>query len=168
MMSKAICTIDGIKYMNTRIASDMWGMKINDVRKACNEGRIAGLGRDTADRFIIPMTALKPLENCEIAQLLLMTLRLKNEPDLFVDQRVITKGSIRTVYDYLKSTGYICPYDISDDDRLPYDVVLTNKGFDTIIQSKEIKRISAKDALNTINSVLALINNILTLWATLA
>ena len=165
MASKDICYIDGIKYMSTRIAAQTWKMNIRDVQKACREGRVKDANRDSSDRYIIRADSPKPLESNQIAQLLLLTLRLKNDPSLVVDMRLLRGNNIRPIYEYLSGIGHIQSIDsITENDRLPYDVILTDIGFNVVHQSKEARALSALDVVKTINTAFELMNNAITLY----
>lgn len=77
-------------------------------------------------------------------------MQLKNNPQYTFDWSTFTISSdnIRPVYDYLLDMSYILPYQIKESNRLPYDIVLSEKGMNLVTSFGRSNKINP----NLINS----------------
>lgn len=126
----SIIEYNGKKYMNAKTAADVWGLKSGTVADYCNKGKICGAIKYLEARWYIPVDAVKPLSNDEIRRFLILTLQLKNKPSLEVDWSTFPceYSSVELVYRYLVFRDMLENFDIADKKRIPYEVVLTQKG----------------------------------------
>lgn len=139
-MGRNLFMIDGKMYMSTKAAGDLWGLSPGTVARYCKSKKIKAF-KDTSGRWCIPIDTFKPLSDNEISQLLILTLQLKNDPELKIDYSVlpIERSDLRKVYDYLAELEFIEKFDIENDEDIPYKAVLTQKGFKmaTVLPKKE-------------------------------
>ena len=132
---RTVFEMNGKTYYSTQAAADKWEMKQKEVTTACREGRIIGAIKDSTNQWCIPDTAMKPLEKENIRKLLIITLYLKNNPNLTLSE--LDRYDIPKLYTYLKDIDYIKPFN-ENSDRIPYEAVLTNKGMGLVIENKKI------------------------------
>ena len=122
--------IDGKEYISTKQAATIWNVKPRTVANYCNKNKIKDTIKNGSGKWCIPLNAIKPLSEKDIHQLLVLTLQLKNNPNLPVDYSLFDfdLSNLRAVYDNLVYWEYIFPYDIEDEKRIPYDIILTQRG----------------------------------------
>ena len=101
-MRRDLFIFDEKKYMSTKAAGDLWELSPKTVAKYCNSKKIKAF-KDSSGKWCIPIDAIKPLTDNEISQLLVLTLQLKNDPELKIDYSVLPteRSGLRKVYDYL-------------------------------------------------------------------
>lgn len=141
MKYPSIIELNGKKYMNTQTAADAWNLKTSTVAEYCKDGKIYNATKYLETRWYIPIDAVKPLSNDEVRRFLILTLQLKNKPSLEIDWSTfsIDEYTINAVYRYLVSQKFIENYNISDNKRIPYEVVLTQKGLELVTSNKKEK-----------------------------
>lgn len=126
-----VIEIDGRRYMSSRAAAGLWELSQKYVAELCRQGRLPGAFKDTARRWVIPADSPRPLTDAELKKLLVLTLRLKNDPDHIIDYAAlgVAPESLGALYRYLFELGYIKkPRAGTAPARLPYDAVLTENG----------------------------------------
>ncbi len=149
--TKPVIEIDGKRYMNTKTAADLWGIKQKTVADYCKTKKIARAWKVSNKIWYIPVDTIKPLTNTQIHQLLVLTLQLKNKPSLEIDWSVcqVDRSAIKQIYAYLLEQEFIESLPTCSAERIPYEIVLTSKGLDaaTKFQDKRIPGFS--EALTT-------------------
>ena len=133
MQSQAILEIEGKKYMSTKTAADCWNLKPKTVAEYCRTDRLIDKIK-IENKWYIFIDEMKPLSIGEIRKLLILTVQLKNKPTLEIDWSAFSfdDSKIEIIYKNLALNKYIFPFDIRDKKRIPYEVVLTEKGLDAI------------------------------------
>lgn len=129
--------VDGRRYMSSKRAEELWRKRQATISKCCKDGRIppSRCFKDDHNNWYIDTNTIYPLAEDEIRKILTLTLQLKNNPQYTFDWTTFTIGAenIRPVYDYLLDMSYIFPYQIEDSNRLPYDIVLSEKGMNLVM-----------------------------------
>ena len=133
---RAVFEINGKTYYSPKAAAGKWNISYQAVTNACKDGRIVGAFIDSTNQWCIPDIAMKPLDKKIIRKILIITLYLKNNPLLRVSE--LDNYDISKLYIYLKETEYIKSFD-EESDRIPYEVVLTDKGMDLVLEKNRIK-----------------------------
>lgn len=133
--------LNGQKYMSAKTAADVWSLKPATVSAYCKEGKICHAIKYLESRWYIPTEAVKPLSNSEVRRFLTLTLQLKNKPSLEIDWGVfpIKNPAIDVIYRHLVFLELIEEFNISDKKRIPYEVILTQKGFEFATSCKKGK-----------------------------
>lgn len=126
--------IDGKIYYSPKIMAERWQISYQAVAAACKEGRIVGVVQDLSNNWCIPDTAMKPLDKDSIRKILIITLSLKNTPDVNIVG--LDNYDILTLYRYLRDTKYIKEFN-ENSDRIPYEATLTEKGMELVINNKK-------------------------------
>jgi hypothetical protein len=143
MKYPSIIELNGKQYMSAKTAAGIWNLKPSTVSDYCIKGKVCQAIKYLEARWYIPIDAVKPLSNDEIRRFLILTLQLKNNPSLEIDWSVfpIKDPAIDTIYRYLVFREMIEPFKIFDAKRIPYEVVLTQKGleFATSIKKEKIE-----------------------------
>lgn len=134
-MKKKMCVIDGKRYIAPGTFADACGWSSQKVTAACKDGRVVGAYQDLSNNWLIPIDAPMPLDKEKIRELMVACVCLKNRPDLPLDYN--NHERIVAVYMYLMNTGYIEPFD-ERSDRIPYEVVLTEKGMKVATEGKSV------------------------------
>lgn len=139
MHSQAILEIEGKKYMSTKTAADLWGLSSRTVSNYCKRDRIRRKFKNGGMGWYIYIDEIKPLSDAEIHKLLVLSIQLKNNPSLEIDWSTFNfdNSIIDVIYQNLVASGYIQPYNISDKRRIPYEVILTQKGLETATSFKQ-------------------------------
>ena len=134
-MPQAIIEINGKKYMNTKTAADIWGLNAKTVSDYCKNDKLFDKFKDGSGKWYIYVDELKPLKNEEIRRLLVLTLMLKNKPTLEIDWSTFSfdDSKIEVIYKSLVMQHLIEDFCIQDKKRIPYEVVLTEKGMNVVI-----------------------------------
>ena len=132
MKSPRILMIDGKKYMSTQTAADLWGVKPRTVSGYCKNNRITNCFKNGKQGWYIWIDEIKPLSTNEIHRILLLTLQLKNRPSLEIDWSTFSfdDSFIEVIYKSLAYQGFIEEFDIENKKKIPYEVILTKKGFE--------------------------------------
>jgi hypothetical protein len=149
-MGQPIIEVDGKRYMDTKSASKLWGLKPGTVANYCKSGRIKGVFKDTSRRWCIPIDAIKPLSDKELRHLLTLTLMLKNNPSEKIDYSKLDVDTSRlpSVYEYLVFTSYIKEFDKNvPAHELPYKVQLTDKGMDIVLSNTNLSSVDFSKAV---------------------
>lgn len=133
-----IIEIDGKQYANTKIIADTWGLKRKTIAQYCREGRIKKAIKVSNRLWYIPTDEVKPLSKEEVHNLLVLTIQLKNKPSLPIDWSLFKYDteSISAIYNHLVEREFIEPFSITDNKRIPYEIVLTQKGLDIAVNYK--------------------------------
>ncbi len=133
--------LNGQKYMSTKTAADVWNLKQQTISDYCNKGKVCKAIKYREVRWYIPTDAVRPLSNDDIRRFLMLTLQLKNKPSLEIDwSSFSTEDSvIEPIYRYLVFRELIEPFKISDQKRIPYEVILTQKGLEFVTVSQKGK-----------------------------
>lgn len=141
MKYPSILEWNGHKYMSTQMAADLWNLKQQTVSDYCNKGKVCNAIKYREARWYIPIDAIRPLSNNEIRHFLILTLQLKNKPSLEIDWSLfsIDDSVIEPIYRYLVFRELIENFSISNQKRIPYEVVLTQKGLEFATSSKKGK-----------------------------
>jgi len=132
MRAQAILIVDGQKYMSTKTAADLWGISARTVSDYCKNDRIHHKFKNGKMGWYIHIDEIKPLSDNEIHRLLVLSIQLKNNPSLEIDWSTFNFDNrvIDVIYLNLVESGYIQPYNIDDKRRIPYEVILTQKGLE--------------------------------------
>jgi|GEM_PF-881605 hypothetical protein len=135
--------IHGNKYGDTSDFAKSWNLSKGTISKYCNEGKIPG-AQQIKRRWHIPENAIKPLTESEIKKVLILTLKLKNNPKDKIDFSTIDvkPKDIDIMYKYLENLNYIMPIEGIPTKRLPYDVIVSDKGF--ILLESSVKQANSK------------------------
>ena len=138
MQYPSIIKYNGQKYMSTKTAEDVWNLKQRTISDYCKQGKICQALKYRGVRWYIPINAVKPLSDSEISQFLILTLQLKNKPSLEIDWSAfpVENSVIVPIYRYLVFRGLIEKFDIPNERRIPYEVVLTQKGLEFSTSNK--------------------------------
>lgn len=133
MSISPIISIDGKKYMSVKTAADLWGLSPRTVSDYCKNDRIINKIKP-GGHWYIWIDEIKPLSIKEIRKLLVLSLQLKNRPSLEIDWSTFSfdYSAIEIIYRNLADQGYIEEFYIKDKKRIPYEVVLTQKGFNIV------------------------------------
>ncbi len=134
LIQRSVFEINGQTLYSPKGAADKWGLSYQAVTRACKEGRIVGAFLDSTNKWCIPDTAMKPLEKKVIKKILIITLSLKNTPDITISE--LENYDIPKIYKYLKETGYIKDFN-EDSNRIPYEVSLSDKGMSLVFDNKK-------------------------------
>lgn len=130
---------NGRKYMSSKKAAELLGKNQASISKCCKDGKIPPSRRfkDNHNNWYIEIDTIYPLSENEIRKILTLTLQLKNNPQYTFDWSTFTISAenIRPVYDHLLDMSYILPYQIEDSNRLPYDIVLSEKGMNLVMST---------------------------------
>ncbi|MCM1530361.1 MAG: hypothetical protein NC093_10260 [Alistipes sp.] len=146
-MLKKIIERNQKKYMSVKLAAELWGVSVSTVRSYCREGRVKDCFKLNEKNWYIYIDEIKPLTNVQIHQLLVLTIQLKNDPSLTIDWSVIDidRTAILKTYNYLKDMGYVKHIPTSEIERIPYEIILTNKGLDVATTFKREESKAYKD-----------------------
>lgn len=134
-MREKMCEINGQRYVTPSVFGKWCGWSQQKITAACEDGRIIGADKDTSDKWIIPVNACKPLEIDTIREVLVTVVYLKNRPDSPLDYS--DHNAIVSLYTYLQHIGYLEPFN-PDSNRIPYEVVLTEKGMKLATEGKSL------------------------------
>ena len=126
--------LDGKKYMSTSFAAKHWGVTQNTVSQYCRQGRIYDCFQDEKKRWFISIDEIKPLKDDEIKRILFLSLQLKNNPSLPIDWSTFDfdEKVIDIIYRNLANEKYIMEFNCSDKKKIPYEIVLTQKGMEKV------------------------------------
>ena len=132
MLAPALLVIDGNNYMSTKTAAELWGIHPKTVSNYCKDNRIKNKFKNGRLGWYIRTDEIKPLSQEEIRRMLILTLQLKNNPDCEIDwmQFQYNELVLDSIYTHLHTHGYIQGFSIEEKKRIPYDVVLTQKGME--------------------------------------
>ena len=129
--------VNNKRYMSTKYAAEVWNKKQSTISKYCKNGKIPNSKciKDDHGHWYIDINAIYPLDDSDVRKLLTLTLQLKNNPQYSFDWSLLKSDAenIRPIYEYLADMKYIHPYQIEDSMKLPYDVVLTEKGMSIVV-----------------------------------
>lgn len=124
--------------MTTKEMAEIWGISEKTVANYCSKEQIPNAEKNRGV-WNIPKRSIKPLNKDDIRRLLILSTRLHNNPELECDYSTFDfkEEDIRLVYESLFYRGYI--HDISNIDtaRIPYELTITEKGFQLIDESKK-------------------------------
>ena len=152
------------KYMSVKFAAEFWNMNPKTISKYCAQGKICEATKYRDRKWYIPVDAVKPLSNDEIRKFLILTIQLKNKPSLEIDRSKFSTemSTIDNIYHYLVSQEFIENFKITDKKRIPYDVILTQKGLEFATSNIKMKDYSTalKEWLPTIIGVAQLITQV--------
>ena len=140
MATSDIIIVEGKKYVSTKIIAKTWGLTRNTVSDYCKSNKIINKFKD-GNRWYIRTDEIKPLTNEEIHRLLMLTLQLKNNPSLKIDWSTFSfdDSFIEYIYQNLVEQKYIEQFTIRDKKRIPYEVILTQKGLDIAMKYRKGK-----------------------------
>ena len=132
MRGPALIKIENVTYMSTRAAAELWGLTVRTVADYCNNNKIINKFKNGRLGWYIRTDEIKPLTQDEIRKILILTLQLKNNLSYEVDWCVFnnTPYSIENIYKQLYYRGYIQEFSVENDKKIPYEVVLTQKGME--------------------------------------
>ena len=132
---------NGKKYMSAKTAADIWSLKPATVSEYCNKGKIHQAFKYLEARWYIPVDAVKPLSNDEIRRFLILSLQLKNKPSLEIDWSTFPNddSSVALIYRHLVFREMIENFSINDKKRIPYEVILTQKGLEFVTSGNKEK-----------------------------
>lgn len=141
MGSNPIIEVAGKKYICTKLVAETWGIGQGTVANYCRTGRIKDCWKDSRKRWFIPVDTIKPLSDTEVQHLLFLVLQLKNDPTLEIDWSMFTFDTtiVDLIYSNLVYEGYLKPFHIQEKERIPYEVVLTQKGLEAALPRKQSK-----------------------------
>ena len=133
-IQQPVFEINGQTYYSPKGAASKWGISHQAVTAACKEGRIIGAFQDSTKKWCIPDSAMKPLDSRIIRNILIITLSLKNTPNISISE--LENYDVPKIYKYLKDTGYIIEFNESSN-RIPYEAILSNKGMSLAFNKKK-------------------------------
>ena len=164
MRPQLIWEFDGKTYMSVKAAHDKWvDVSSNEITAACKDKRIVGVIQDPEGHYYIPVEAKRPMTPENIRTVLIATISLKNRPD-DVTTITHTKG-LREMYTYLSRIDMIEPFDINDENRIPYDVIITDKGMDYMLSGNFFRNINWETVLM---NVISIAGSIASIWGIIA
>ena len=131
---RSVFELNGITYYSPKAAADNWKMSHQAVTSACKDGRIVGAIQDSTKKWCIPDSAMKPLDSQIIRNTLIITLSLKNTPNISISE--LETYDVPKIYKYLKDTGYIKDFNESSN-RIPYEAILSDKGMSLAFNKKK-------------------------------
>ena len=140
-MANSIIEINGKKYMSTKMAAKLWGLKPRTVAEYCRNNKIYDKFKNGSLGWYISTDEIKPLSKTEIRRLLTITLQLKNNPEYQIDWSILNFNDcvIERVYTNLMRQGYIEPFVVTNAQKLPYDVTLSEQGFEFVTYNEKEK-----------------------------
>lgn len=132
MSAQALIEVDGNKYMSTKTAAEFWGLSSRTVSDYCKNNRIHRKFKNGKLGWYIHIDEIKPLTDTEIHRLLVLSIQLKNNPSLTIDWSTFNcdDNAIDVIYQSLYLSGYIHSYSVPDKRKIPYEVILTQKGLE--------------------------------------
>lgn len=132
MSAQSLIEVDGNKYMSTKTAAELWDLSSRTVSDYCKNNRIHRRFKNGKLGWYIHIDEIKPLSDTEIHRLLVLSIQLKNDPSLTIDWTTFNfdDEAIDAIYQSLCLSGYIHSYSVSDKRRIPYEVILTQKGLE--------------------------------------
>lgn len=132
MSAQSLIEVDGNKYVSTKTAAELWGLSSRTVADYCKNNRIHRKFKNGKLGWYIHIDEIKPLTDTEIHRLLVLSIQLKNDPSLTIDWTTFNfdDEAIDAVYQSLYQSRYIHSYSVSDKRRIPYEVILTQKGLE--------------------------------------
>lgn len=133
-IQRSVFEINGQTLYSPKGAANKWGLSHQAVTTACKEGRIVGAFQDSTNKWCIPDAAMKPLEKAVIRKILIITLSLKNTPNITISE--LEDYDIPKIYKYLKDTEYIRDFN-ENSNRIPYEVILSDKGMSLAFDNKK-------------------------------
>lgn len=141
MGSKKMVEVNGKKYISSKLAAEAWEITQGTVADYCRTGRIKDCWKDACNRWFIAIDTIKPLSNAEVQRLLFLVLQLKNDPTLEINWSMFTfdRGIIDLIYSNLVYEGYLKPFDIQEKERIPYEVILTQRGMEVALPRRHCK-----------------------------
>lgn len=141
MAVQSVIVVQGKKYISSKTASKIWGLSQKTIAKYCREKRIRDCFKGAYNCWYISIDTIKPLSDNEVHQILCLTLQLKNDPSFVVDWSPFDFdiSLIELIYQNLADEGYLKPFHINSKERIPYEVILTQKGFHTALPLKKQK-----------------------------
>ena len=141
MSAPSLITVDGHKYMSTKSAADLWDLSPKTISDYCKDDKIRNKFKNGRFGWYIRTDEIKPLSQKDIHKLLVFTLQLKNDSTYEIDWTLFNydESVFESIYQHLLARGYIRPFSISDKKRIPYEVVLTQKGMEIATNFKKEK-----------------------------
>lgn len=132
MAAPALLIIDGNTYMSTKAAADLWNLQPKTVSDYCKNNKIKNKFKNGRLGWYIRTDEIKPLSQEEIRRMLILTLQLKNNPAYEIDWSLFEydESVLDSIYTHLHVHGYIQNFSVENKKRIPYDVVLTQKGME--------------------------------------
>lgn len=132
MAAPALLVIDGNNYMSTKTAAKLWNLQPKTVSDYCKNNKIKNKFKNGHFGWYIRTDEIKPLSQEEIRRILILTLQLKNNPAYEIDWSLFEydESVLDSIYTHLNAHGYIQDFSIEDKKRIPYEVVLTQKGME--------------------------------------
>lgn len=132
MAAPALLTIDGNTFMSTKAAANLWNLQPKTVSDYCKNNKIKNKFKNGCLGWYIRTDEIKPLSQEEIRRMLILTLQLKNNPAYEIDWSLFEydESVLDSIYTHLYVHGYIQNFSVEDKKRIPYDVVLTQKGME--------------------------------------
>lgn len=149
MSAPALLVVDGNSYMSTKAAAQLWNLQTKTVSNYCKDGKIKHCFKNGRLGWYIRTDEIKPLSQEDIRRILVLTLQLKNNPAYEIDWTLLDcdRSVLESTYNHLQAQGYICDFSVDDEKRLPYEVVLTQKGMELVTTFKKTKIASFPEAL---------------------
>lgn len=145
---KQIIEINGKKFASTKAMADLWDISQNRVALACKEKRIIGAEKDSSGRWLIPIEAIKPLEETEIQISLISILVLQNKKDR------IDQNDWKTLIKYLYLTGYL-----EEDVENVKDAVISQKAIILLMSKKKVS-VDLIKAIGVVGSIASIIGTV--------
>jgi len=143
------------EYVDTKYFAEKWKVSKKTVSNYCKNGYIPGAAI-VNNKWSIPVNSIKPPTKDKINNLLILVNSLKHNTDLEIDYKTlgIDQRDISLVYRYLASMKFITiPNNNINEDRIPYEARLKERGLDIIYKLQNKKRkvdIDSKDILYTL------------------
>ena len=163
MSAPALLTIENHVYMSTKAAADLWGLHPKTVSDYCKTNKIINKFKNGSLGWYIRIDEIKPLTQEEIRRILILTLQLKNNPSCEVDWALFNQNEtvLDNIYNYLYRLGYILPFSIENKKKIPYEVILTQRGMELVTSLKKNK---IQDFATTLTQWLPIMINIAQLY----
>jgi len=136
---KEYIIVDGMRFYETRIVAEKWCINRRTVSSYCRSGKL-GLCVKEKGKWYISEQEIKPLSDKQIYEMLKIIIILKNDPARRFDFSLaeIKEKDMKSIFRWLQRNGYIFDYYDIPLSRLPYDVMLTEKGL-KLLFDKRIK-----------------------------
>ena len=135
-MNKDIIMIEGKVYLSTNSAGKLCAMSPTTIAKQCSAKKIQDCVKTNGRWYISSEEPIK-FKKQKLKAILLLTLMIKNDPEVEENRVQIDNEVLRYIYNSLAMQGYlnIKNRNNNNDFNIYRDVVLTEAGFNIAIKS---------------------------------
>jgi hypothetical protein len=158
-MQKDLFEMNGIKYMTTATASDLWELPRHTIAESCKDKRVPNAVKDSSGKWIMPVDTMRPLKQDDIRLALLSLLSLKNRNNK-IDN---VSNEAKNVLKYLVAIEAV--EDFSDDySNFPNNVILTDKGMHWATEGKKLPN----NWFDSVTQIIQLLANLATICTSIS